>query len=545
MIFVYLPHKKSEIVSFDAFPRWNHRHSTVCISKCLTKINEFFMKKLMFTLWAVLLSLTAFAADEVEQTPEPEIYFDEVCYVYAYGEGEVHLFVDDVEVENPYYFEQAYEEYSATVSAWAQEEGKLRSETVELTIVIPAMERPMSPEPTICYYVEEEYVNVTVTGQGVLTIFVDGEEPIVAEGGYWFLIQREDEEKVIEVCAYAQEDDCDPSQTVCETIIVPRRIPELPGPYMSYTIDSIAGTATVVMEPGFVLSGDGEITMHYHYRTSPWNEATESWSDYTDWAIYEGELVFDVPAKYEFEAYNVISNVNTACIFSYLWFTLEPPLPPLPHYDFEEDGIYYIITDGNKVSVTENPEYKGYSGDIVIPSTVSHHGADYVVTAIDDYAFEDCEDVTSVSIGSYVTKIGDNAFAGCTGLTEVVLGDYVITVGAEAFSGCTALTKLTIGHGVRTIGSQAFAGCTSLATIICKPATPPVMAGQNCFDCYQTATLKVFPAVIDSYQSTNYWNQFANIVGEDTVSPDVNDIDGDGNFGINDITTLIDRLLGN
>lgn len=35
------------------------------------------------------------------------------------------------------------------------------------------------------------------------------------------------------------------------------------------------------------------------------------------------------------------------------------------------------------------------------------------VTAIDMMAFEDCTNLTSISIGTRVTKIGDRAFAGC------------------------------------------------------------------------------------------------------------------------------------
>lgn len=59
------------------------------------------MKKILFVF---LMSLLATVAIAQQQTPKPEIYVDDgtdVCDVWAYGEGEVHLFMDSVEVDNP------------------------------------------------------------------------------------------------------------------------------------------------------------------------------------------------------------------------------------------------------------------------------------------------------------------------------------------------------------------------------------------------------------------------------------------------------------
>ena len=63
------------------------------------------------------------------------------------------------------------------------------------------------------------------------------------------------------------------------------------------------------------------------------------------------------------------------------------------HY-FEVDGIFYNI-NGNEVSVTYKGDnyssYKNeYSGDVVIPETVTYNGKTYSVTSIGDYAFYDC-----------------------------------------------------------------------------------------------------------------------------------------------------------
>ena len=55
-------------------------------------------------------------------------------------------------------------------------------------------------------------------------------------------------------------------------------------------------------------------------------------------------------------------------------------------YDFEVDGIYYIITGTNTVSVVKG-EYD-YGGDITIPKNVSSDGKTYNVTAIGANAFQ-------------------------------------------------------------------------------------------------------------------------------------------------------------
>ena len=262
--------------------------------------------------------------------------------------------------------------------------------------------------------------------------------------------------------------------------------------------------------------------------------------DFGNYYEYSEPLDFFQDGTYRIEAYCVAPGClpSVDCAFEFVWRT------PEKYYDFVEDGIFYKIIGAGKVSVSyETIEYNTYSGNVVIPNQVTHDGVTYKVTAIRDNAFRDCSDLTTVTIGGYVTTIGNRAFMNCDGLTEVVLGNYVITVGDEAFASCSSLTSLTIGSGVATIGNDAFAGCTALTTVNCKPATPPVMKNRNCFACYGTATLHVYPAVEESYRATAWWNEFATIVGEDNVDPAPGDVNGDGLLNVSDISTLLNNLL--
>ena len=147
---------------------------------------------------------------------------------------------------------------------------------------------------------------------------------------------------------------------------------------------------------------------------------------------------------------------------------------------FKQDGIYYTIeTDGLWVGRYE------YKGDIVIPSTVTYEGTEYVVVGIGDKAFWSCSGLTSITIPNSVTSIGSDAFVGCSSLTSITIPNSVTSIDSDAFKNCTSLTSVTlhcskigscfrqnssiqeinIGEEVISIGSFAFWGCSGLTSI--------------------------------------------------------------------------------
>ena len=75
------------------------------------------------------------------------------------------------------------------------------------------------------------------------------------------------------------------------------------------------------------------------------------------------------------------------------------------------------------------------------------------VTSIGNYAFYDCDGLTSVVIGDSVTSIGSEAFRGCSGLASVVIGDFVTSIGYYAFNGCSSLTEVYYKGDVESWGN--------------------------------------------------------------------------------------------
>ena len=87
------------------------------------------------------------------------------------------------------------------------------------------------------------------------------------------------------------------------------------------------------------------------------------------------------------------------------------------------------------------------------------------VRVIGEDAFANCKDLQSITIPEGVTEIGDRAFMGCTNLTSITIPSSVNKIGQRAFSGCTKLKSITIPGSVDTIDEYTFSGCTNLSSV--------------------------------------------------------------------------------
>ncbi len=165
-------------------------------------------------------------------------------------------------------------------------------------------------------------------------------------------------------------------------------------------------------------------------------------------------------------------------------------------YTFKVDGIYYkILSETDKsVSVTyQNVDNYGYhsdyTGDIVVPSTVTFAGTSYDVTRIGSYAFSYCYDITSIILPNSISEIDIYAFSDCTSLTFVTIPNSVTSIGFYAFSWCSGLIDVyCYAENVPTIDSYAF-------------LVSPIAS----------ATLHVSAGSVNAYSTAALWSDFGTI----------------------------------
>ena len=158
--------------------------------------------------------------------------------------------------------------------------------------------------------------------------------------------------------------------------------------------------------------------------------------------------------------------------------------------------IYYTYTNNNTElavsyrGTSPNNYADEYSGDVVIPKTVTYNGKNYNVTSIGHSAFDGCSGLTSVTIPNSVTSIENYAFEGCSGLTSVTIPNSVTSIGIEAFQGCSGLTSITIPNSVTSIDDYAFYGCSGLTSVTIPNSVTSI--GNRAFsDCGGLTSVKI------------------------------------------------------
>ncbi len=117
-------------------------------------------------------------------------------------------------------------------------------------------------------------------------------------------------------------------------------------------------------------------------------------------------------------------------------------------------------------------------------------------TAISDYAFRNCANLETVTIGEQVKDLGDSVFYDCEELKHVNLGATVDYIGYAVFSGCTSLEEIVIPEGIKTIGyllengenGSTFAGCTSLKRVV-LPASLTNVYANSFYECSSLAEI--------------------------------------------------------
>lgn len=142
-------------------------------------------------------------------------------------------------------------------------------------------------------------------------------------------------------------------------------------------------------------------------------------------------------------------------------------------YAFDGNTLYYVIDESSQTAILVAPLYPDYpvddednfipwqgyeqpKGSVTIPEAVEYGGRRYAVTALEEYAFMDCDEVTAISIPAGVTAIEGWTFWGCTSLETINLPEGLTTIGYASFCYCSNLTDINFPSTLTTIGDYAF-----------------------------------------------------------------------------------------
>lgn len=189
-------------------------------------------------------------------------------------------------------------------------------------------------------------------------------------------------------------------------------------------------------------------------------------------------------------------------------------------YPCYHDTIIYNSVGASTHITTYYYGFEEPSGDLVIPSTITHNDTVYTITTIGYNAFWKCTNITSLTLPNTLNAIIQGAFAGCTGISgEVTFPDAVTHLGADAFRTCTSLNSVVFNDSLKTIGSSAFKGCTSLEHISPFPESLTTIYHKAFYGCnHLTGAIVIPPLVTRIYEQAFYGSHITSLFLSDGVT---------------------------
>lgn len=122
-------------------------------------------------------------------------------------------------------------------------------------------------------------------------------------------------------------------------------------------------------------------------------------------------------------------------------------------------------------------------------------------------SFAYCEQLKNIKFPNSILSIGTAAFRHCHNLTSIEIPQGAIE--SSAFSMCENVKTITIGKGVTAIASLAFNGCGSNPTVYCLPSIPP-----TCEKTSFKAPLTIYVPIGSEDVYKEQWDTFADYISE-------------------------------
>ena len=258
----------------------------------------------------------------------------------------------------------------------------------------------------------------------------------------------------------------------------------------------------------------------------------------SEWIEYTGGEINPVPLgvhSVQVEAYakadgKLPSDIVSTYIVYMDYFAYETCLVDgIPYFSENPYGLFDdAVTEVFVCSNKESHLYgEPYSGRLVIPNEIVYGNKTFAVTRINPVAFS--------SIFSY---------SSCN-ITSVELPNTIQSIGEAAFTGCTSLERMTVHAVTPPEACELFdsdlwdMGSVSCSSYFYYNYEYIFFDGS---ELYAQVVLFVPYESVEAYRAHAEWGRFTHIVPFVGAGP--GDINGDGNIAINDVTGLIDQLLG-
>ena len=181
-----------------------------------------------------------------------------------------------------------------------------------------------------------------------------------------------------------------------------------------------------------------------------------------------------------------------------------------------KDGVLTISGSGDMTNYFDQDAMPWRDSSASITRVVIKAG----ITSIGDYAFANCDHLTSIEIPSSVTSIGIFAFYNCKSLTRFPAMDGVTSIGNRAFYNCESLETIAIPDGVKTLDKELFYNCKKLSRVVlparCEGFTVNGIAFGGC-DSLETVTLPEGTKKLNAY-AFYQWNGLKSIALPDSVT---------------------------
>ena len=112
------------------------------------------------------------------------------------------------------------------------------------------------------------------------------------------------------------------------------------------------------------------------------------------------------------------------------------------------------------------------------------------ITALNNHAFSQMQNVKTVLLPESLTEIGESAFFNCTGLETISVPNGVTRIGKSAFERCSSLRAAELPASLTEIEELTFAYCASLESIS-VPEGVTVIGDSTFSHCEKLATVKL------------------------------------------------------